>query len=393
MTKSKEKRQANTEVIRLIEETESAKQTAHVNEVFLKNITRVLPQYVFWKDIHSVYLGCNKNYANLVGLGSPEEIVGKTDHDLNWQPVGHTADTFQRGDQDTVSGYPITNQEEILALPNDKILITLVSKLPIIDNGKVIGIVGYFTDISELKNKEKELIKAKKQAEAANKAKTEFLMNMSHDFRTPASGIYCMAKLVSKKITDPSVLKLQNLVVNSSAQLLSLLEDVLDYSRIDSDQVKLTFEKVNINSLIQDVVSFLAPKAEEKSLELNIMLPATSVYYHSDKIILHRIILNLVTNAIKFTDQGSVLVSLKQKQTKTNNNTLIIEIKDTGIGIEKKYHQSIFETFFRVEHADTKKYPGVGLGLSNVNLLLKKLGGKITLKSSLGKGSSFTVYL
>lgn len=119
----------NKQVSRLIEERESAKRVAHVNEVFLKNITQALPQYVFWKDIHSVYLGCNNNYATLVGLQSPEDIIGKTDHDLMWLPTGHTSETFQEGDKATIAGHPVTNQEEILALPNGKMLITLVSKI------------------------------------------------------------------------------------------------------------------------------------------------------------------------------------------------------------------------------------------------------------------------
>ena len=123
-------------------------------EILYRNITTSLPQYVFWKDLNSVYLGCNKNYSNLLGLSSTDAIIGKTDADLNWQHFGHSADNFKQDDEATIAGNPITNKEEILSLPNGKTLITLVSKLPISENNKVFGIVGYFTDITELRNKE-----------------------------------------------------------------------------------------------------------------------------------------------------------------------------------------------------------------------------------------------
>jgi two-component system, OmpR family, aerobic respiration control sensor histidine kinase ArcB len=131
--------------------------TNYINAVFLKKITESLPQYIFWKDENSIYLGCNQNFAKLVGLNSPQEIIGKTDYDLNWQSTGHTAEAFREGDKETLAGKFLTNQEEILVLPGGKRVITLVSKQPILDKGKSIGIVGYFTDITGLRKAEDEL--------------------------------------------------------------------------------------------------------------------------------------------------------------------------------------------------------------------------------------------
>lgn len=116
---------------------------AQITDLFLKQFTRFLPQYLFWKDSRSVYLGCNLRYAALVGLSSPDEIIGKTDADLPFQPNGDTAALFQQGDQETLAGRPLVNQEETLALPNGQKIITLVSKLPILDqHGRALGVDG-----------------------------------------------------------------------------------------------------------------------------------------------------------------------------------------------------------------------------------------------------------
>lgn len=172
------------------------KKSAHALPIFLKNIMQSLPQYLFWKDTGSIYLGCNQNYAELVGLHSVDEIVGKTDDELHWQCGGHTENIFQKGDQDTLQGHPIINQEETLVLPNGRKMMTLVSKLPMQDaRHKIIGFVCYFTDITPLKEKKKELRKAKQQADAANQSKSAFMMSITHDIRTPLTGILEIAKL------------------------------------------------------------------------------------------------------------------------------------------------------------------------------------------------------
>ncbi len=150
-------------------------EAARINKIFLEKVTEFLPQYVFWKDANSVYLGCNENFAQLVGFKSPKEIIGKTDFDLKWQHMGHSAEFFREGDRRVLAGELLTNQEEILALPNGEKLITLVSKLPIIDHDKPLGIVGYFVDITAEKEAERlklEKLTIEKEA-AAEKIRQE----------------------------------------------------------------------------------------------------------------------------------------------------------------------------------------------------------------------------
>jgi signal transduction histidine kinase len=230
------------------------------------------------------------------------------------------------------------------------------------------------------------------QLQSANRVKADFLMNMSHDFRTPASGIYHMSRSVYKRIADPQLKALQKFVVDSSEQLMSFLDDVLDYSRLDGKKLKLNISKFNVEELINEVGLFISAKVKEKLLNFEIKIKTKKIHYLGDKLLVHRIILNLVSNAVKFTHQGGISIIVRNETIK-NKRWMVIQIKDTGIGIDEMNHRLIFEPFNRVESTETSKYSGIGLGLSNINLILKQIGGKILLESSLGKGSTFTVYL
>ncbi len=247
-------------------------------------------------------------------------------------------------------------------------------------------------DVFEINELEKFTLHTLKQLQVANHVKANFLMNMSHDFRTPASGIYQMARYVHKKLEDPKLSSYMKLVVGSSGQLLNLLDDVLDYSRLESNKWRLIFEKFDIAAVIRDVVLCLSAKAKEKLLEVSYIFCTEPFYYFGDRLAINRVILNLVSNAIKFTDKGTISIKL-DKQVNDHQSCIIIEVADTGIGILSKDHQAIFEPFNRVSSVENSKYPGIGLGLSNANLVAKKLGGKITVTSEINVGSIFSVYL
>ncbi len=389
-----DKKPTKKDVSQLIKETEAAKRVAHINEVFLKTITESLPQYVFWKDTHSVYLGCNKNYARLVGLSSPEDIVGKTDQDLYWQVTGDTAEVFQQGDKDTIAGQPITNQEEVLALPNGTTLITLVSKLPIIDNNEVIGIVGYFTDITELKYKEKELVKAKQEAEAANIAKSAFITNISHDIRTPLTGMIGMSRILQKAAHDQQSKTAASNLLKSGNILLDLLNEVIEMAKLDSGELPVHEVKFSMKELVHDLGILVTPSANEKSLTLTIHYDEDIPHYVlGDQTRLHRVLLNLVSNAIKFTKEGKVDIFVKLVKAEERDLVVKILVKDTGIGIPEKDKKLIFSKFNRLDPAYKGKYQGFGLGLAIVKQFISEMEGEVYVDSEPEVGSTFTCIL
>ena len=364
----------------------------HILKVFLKNITRVLPQYLFWKDAQSVYLGCNENFAQLVGLRSCEDIIGKTDFELNWQPYGLMAEDFQQADQDTLNGHPITNQEEILMLPDGKKIMTLVSKRPIVDDdGSLLGIVGYFTDITALKEKERELRLAKQQAEAANQAKSIFLTNMSHDLRTPLSGLLGMAHLMEQEMESESGQAAVKDLIRAGGQLLNLINEFIEFSKCEAGDLPVYDVKFNLRELIDNVMALHTPAAQEKQLHFDLawddQLPT---YVIGDATRLHRILLSLISNAIKFTHEGSVTIGLRRLQRKARRLVIECWIQDTGIGIPADKRQQIFSRFTRLHPAYQARYPGSGLGLALAKQFIDDLDGEIYVESLEHQGSTFT---
>ncbi len=372
------------------------KNQAHIIEVFLKNITRSLPQYIFWKDAQSVYLGCNENFARLVGLHSPEDIAGKTDMDLNWQPTGHTADVFRRGDQETLSGHPLNNQEEILVLPSGKKLITLVSKLPILDDDhQVLGIVGYFTDITPLKKKERELRQAKRQAEAANQAKSVFITNISHDLRTPLTGLLGMADMLQKEVQTSKGKAAADDLVKAGTLLLNLVNEIIEFSRCESGDFPIQEIKFDLLTVVQNMADLLKPSAHEKNLSFNIQLDERLPrYVIGDSTRFQRILLNLLSNAIKFTHRGSIDFSVRLLERKKHHRVIIeYQVQDTGIGIPNDQQGLIFTRFGRLHPAYEGQYTGSGLGLALVKQFVSELDGEIHFESVEGAGSLFTCLL
>jgi len=262
----------------------------------------------------------------------------------------------------------------------------------IITNGKLIYIIGQ--DINSKIFYEEELRKSKEAAEAANRAKSDFLANMSHEIRNPMNAIIGFAELLHNAIKDEKLLSQVDSIRTSGKNLLDILNDILDLSKIEAGKMKLELEPVNLNYLIKDIENMFTQRIHEKGLSFCVNKnPDISSKLMLDEVRLRQVLFNLIGNALKFTEKGYICLSINIVSKSENSIDLTISIQDTGIGIPKEQQQLIFETFQQQEGQKTKKFGGTGLGLSISKRLTEMMGGKIIVISEQGKGSIFKVLL
>lgn len=260
-------------------------------------------------------------------------------------------------------------------------------------NRRPVRMAGSIQDIHELKLTETSLIEANIRAEAANAAKSEFLANMSHEIRTPMAAILGFADLLlhenEGQIVKPMNLEYVDTIRRNGEHLLDIINDILDISKIEAGKMAVELVSTNPEALVKDVISLMSVKAQGKGIHLVAHYePSNPVAIQTDPVRLRQILVNLVGNAIKFTELGSVALYVQcdfQKQ------LLHIAIEDTGIGLSPEQITRLFGAFEQADTTTTRKYGGTGLGLFISNRLAEMLGGKITVESQLGKGSRFTV--
>jgi PAS domain S-box-containing protein len=273
--------------------------------------------------------------------------------------------------------------------------LSVVSNLPRTFTETEINIIGTLAKALSLEQQryfvEENLIKATLEAKVANSAKSQFLANMSHEIRTPLNGIIGFAEMLSSQETDERKARILDMIEGSGYQLLQIINDIFDYTRIETGKIQLKSETFNLNDLIGEISGFFKKLANEKGLQFVINSEkVTENYLIGDSYKFKQVIVNVISNAVKFTDEGSILVIAgSSRRGEMIDVTLVIE--DTGIGISDDQLEKIFDEFKQVEYYLTKKIKGTGLGLTITKKLLDLMNGKIRVESEQGKGSRFIV--
>ncbi len=388
---------------------------------FFRDILDNLPQCIFWKSIDSKFLGCNAAFASRVGLKLPDHVVGLTDYDLPW-PLNESS-KYRGDDQEIIeSRRPRLFYEEVQTQSDGSQRVMLVSKVPVFYHEDKAGIVCIYHDITDQKILERSLADAVEAAELASKAKSDFIANMSHDFRVPMSGVLGMLEALSHaagcfKVDvmqsgvgleelkmlcmnfASKVIEYTNIATGSGKQLTQLFDDILESTELESGAIKDRPEEFSVKLLVEKKVTLMAILAKKKGLELNAtftdQVPETIAGYPH---LLGRVLLNLLANALKFTHFGRVDVEVDVEcaqlgESKKGCSYLLISVTDTGVGIAKENFSRIFENFTRLSPSYSGVYQGHGLGLFAVKGYIDIMQGEISVESELGEGSCFRVRL
>ena len=370
----------------------TVKQERNINNSIIDHIPN---HYIFWKDLNSVYLGCNAALASSVGLTNSADIIGKTDYDL--PTTKEQSDAYRADDQFVMSTKQSKlNIEEQQTLNDGETRVLSTSKTPLFnEKGDMYGVLAIYSNITERKQMELSLQQAKDQAEAANRAKTEFIVNMSHDIRTPLSGIIGISKLLEETAPNPSSKQYARWLNESSEQLLELLNAILQVVSTENiSKNELNYKSFHLAQCLENIAQLEMPTIKMRELDFFIEIdPSIPTYIFSDETKLHRILLNLLGNAIKFTQKGFIKILVSNMHAEQDHTWIKFSLIDTGIGIASEQQDKVFDRFYRASLSSKGIYRGFGVGLHITQEYVHLLGGETTLESVLGEGTtvSFTL--
>jgi len=355
----------------------------------LRTLIDNVPDAIYVKDTESRYVLVNQAMAAGVDT-TPAELLGRTVFDC-YPP--EQAQRFFDDDREVMrSGQALIGREEMaLDRSTGGQRWMLTTKVPLRDDGgRIVGIVGISRDIGSLRRVQ-ELRIAKERAEAANEGKSRFLANMSHEIRTPMNAILGMSQLALQSGLNEVQARYVNHVQRAAESLMSILNDILDLSKIEAGHLEMECVEFDLDEVLDRLATVIGLKAEERGVELVYALPPRLPRrLLGDPTRLGQVLLNLASNAVKFTERGEVVVSAALSEREDNAVRLVFEVRDTGIGLRPEEIARLFQPFTQADSSTTRRFGGTGLGLVISQRLVQMMGGEITVDSEPGRGSRFS---
>lgn len=349
------------------------------------------PLLIYLKDLTGKYLLVNHTFCEFMGK-EEEEVLGKTIFDLSNDPS--TAIKYDMADQRVVQNLQAVELETVVKRQDGETHLNTL-KFPVFnDDGILIGVAGVGRDVTDLVRYRQMMVRAKRRAEEAEKHQERFLASMSHEIRTPMNGIIGVTNMLAETTLSEEQIEYVKLITQSSSNLLVLINDILDLSRIKSGALRLEEVVFNVSEVVQQVTDPIRVLLQKKNVQLLVKIdPTVPVWLKGDPHRINQVLTNLVGNAAKFTETGSVQVQLNLLGKQEEKVHLQLKVKDTGIGIPLNRLSSIFEPFAQASAEISRKFGGTGLGLSITKQLVEMMGGQIIVESMPGHGTCFTIEL
>ncbi len=359
------------------------------SERFLESVLENIPSMVYLKDAGSLrFVRVNRAGEEMLGLRR-EEMLGRNDHDFF--RGSRRAEALAEMDRAALAHEGVTVDEFSLPTPHRGRRVFVVKKVPLADeDGVVRSLLGIAEDITERKQVEASLEAARNAADAASRAKSEFLANMSHEIRTPLHGVLGMAALLLDTPLSPAQREQLQTIHGSGLALVDIINDILDFSKIDAGKLSLEAIDFDPRVLVREATAVVALRAQEKGLVFTTQIAAAVPgALRGDPVRLRQVLVNLLGNAVKFTESGSVTLSVGLTGAEGEAIGLRCEVRDTGVGIAAEAQARVFESFTQSDSSTTRRFGGTGLGLAICRRLVTLMGGEIGVESALGLGSVF----
>ena len=371
-----------------ITEQRLAQQDAQRQQALLLALINSIPDPIFFKDLQGRYLGCNDALFKRSGK-TLQEMLGRTAEEIF--PPERAASIRERDEATLASQEPRLTEEWVIHGDDGRTVLYEILTAPLQDHeGKPLGLLGIARDITQRKKNEDDLRQAMQMAEGATRSKAEFLANMSHEIRTPMNAVIGLSHLLRKTELTPRQRDYVGKLHSAGQHLLGVINDILDFSKLEAGKLKLETSEFEIEKLLGTTSSMIAQGIAQKGLELVIDIdPAVPRFLRGDRLRLGQILLNFANNAVKFTQQGEIAISVSPLARDENGVFLKFEVRDTGIGLSDDQIERLFKCFSQADSSTTREYGGTGLGLAISKTLAQLMQGDVGVQSAPGRGSTF----